>query len=199
MRRRFTLASANPGRFLPIAALAASLAGGPARADGAAAAGGEDWRLDAEEARLTVTRLVETNKKLVQENLELKKRITIVSDSFASAQAELDLKRAEMDGGALGPPLPVATRAPRNLNDGRVADANPELALVALDLGREHGVKAGMKFSLVRDGAWVGRVRVLDVRARVSGALVEETKPGESPKAGDRLMIWKESHGSQSS
>jgi hypothetical protein len=175
------------------------LAGGLAAAEPTAPAGEEDWKLDAEEARLTLSRLAEKNRKLVQENLELKKRITIVSDSFASAQAELDLHRADRGGSALGSPLPVATRVPRNLNDGRVADANLDLALVALDVGREHGAKAGMQFSLVRDGVWIGRVRVLDVRAKVSGALVEETKPGESPKAGDRLMIWKESHGSQSS
>lgn len=197
MRCRFPLVVAVSGRIL-FAAAAVALTGGLARGDGASP-GGEDWRLDAEEARLTITRLAEANQKLVQENLELKKRITIVSDSFASVQAELDTRRADADGGALGSPLLVATRAPRNLNDGRVADANPELALVALDIGREHGVKAGTLFSLVRDGAWIGRVRVLDVRAKVSGALVEETKPGESPKAGDRLMIWKESHGSQSS
>jgi len=198
MRSRIPFVFAHPARLLPRTCLALTLAVG-AFATEVPAPGPDDWRLDAEEARLTIARLVEKNEKLVQENLELKKRITIVSDSFASAQAELDFKRADLDGGALGPPLAVATRVPRNLNDGRVADANPDLALVALDIGREHGVKAGMKFSLVRDGAWVGRVRILDVRARVSGALVEETKPGESPKAGDRLMIWKESHGSQSS
>jgi hypothetical protein len=91
----------------------------------------------------------------------------------------------------------VVSRSPRNLLDGRVADASGDLSLVALDIGREHGVKAGMQFSLVRDGAWLARVRVLDVRARVSGAVVEEVKTGESPRAGDRLMIWKESHGNQ--
>jgi hypothetical protein len=169
-----------------------------ARAETPAGAG-EDWRLDAEEARLALAGLVEKNEKLRQENLDLKKRLAIVSDSFASAQAELDHLRAARDGGALGPPLPVVARAPRNLNDGRVADANPDLGLVAVDLGREHGLKAGMRFSLVRDGAWIGRVRVMDVRARVAGALVEETRAGVSPQAGDRLLIWKESHGSQSS
>jgi hypothetical protein len=157
-----------------------------------------DLQLDAEEARLTISQLAARNEKLVQENLELRKQLSIVSASFASIQAELDQKRAQQDGGALGEPHPVVTRSPRTVFDGRVADANPALALVALDIGRQHGLKAGTQLSLVRDGAWIGRVRVLDVRSRVSGALIEEMKQGETPRAGDRLLIWKDSHGSHS-
>ena len=92
----------------------------------------------------------------------------------------------------MGPPLPVGLEDGRTLFDARVADASDGLRMIILDVGRLHGVRHGSAFSVVRDGRQVARVRVLDVRDAVSGAVIEEAFAGGPPKKGDRLVLWNE-------
>lgn len=148
--------------------------------------------LELEEARSTVRSLADRNEKLLKEKLDLQTQVASLSSSLALLQAELDRQRAQRDADSMGPPLSVGLEDGRTLFDARVADANDRLHMIVLDVGRQHGVRHGTAFSVVRGGIQIGRVRVLDVRDTVSGAWVEETLAENFPQKGDRLILWNE-------
>ena len=76
------------------------------------------------------------------------------------------------------------------LTDGKVISVTEEFALVVANLGREHGVKLGMPFQIWRGEERIGLVRVVDVRDKISGAVIQDLN-GKKTKiqAGDRLKV----------
>jgi len=87
-------------------------------------------------------------------------------------------KAANQDGFAAG-----------NLTDGRVVSVKEEFALVVANVGREQGVKTGMPFQVWRGDERVGMVRVVDVRDKISGAMIQDLNSKEKIKVGDRLRV----------
>jgi hypothetical protein len=76
------------------------------------------------------------------------------------------------------------------LQEAMVVDVRDELSLIVANVGEKHGVKIGMPFQVWRDGRKVGEVRVVDVRDRISGAVVQNLENNKNPvKAGDRLRV----------
>ena len=93
-----------------------------------------------------------------------------------------------------GQGLPVRARGSAiplgsSLSDGRVADTNPELNAVILNLGKTQGVKEGMPFLIFQDNVAVGMVKVVLARELVSAAQVESLKPNTVLKVGDRAVV----------
>jgi hypothetical protein len=81
----------------------------------------------------------------------------------------------------------VATAAS---NEGKVIATKDDLALVVTSLGREGGVKVGMPFQVLRGDKEIGIIRIVDVRDRISGAVVQElTADAEKICVGDKLKI----------
>ena len=76
-----------------------------------------------------------------------------------------------------------------SLADGRIADSNPELNAVVLNLGKSQGVKEGMPFLIYQDNVEVGTVKVVLARDLVSAAQVESLKPNTVLKVGDRAKV----------
>jgi hypothetical protein len=119
-------------------------------------------------------------------------------DAMAAAQAQIaDLERsltsAKGDASKLVAQLEqakaqgftpdVATKA----INGRVLQVSYDLkpGLVALNVGTEAGVSRGMKFQIFNGGTWKGQVRVENVQAGMSSALILDMKPGETISQGD--------------
>lgn len=76
------------------------------------------------------------------------------------------------------------------LTDASVVEVKPEFALVVANIGRAAGVKIGMPFQVWRDNRRVGEVRVIDVRDRFSGAVVQNLVSEDNPiQSGDRLRV----------
>lgn len=83
-----------------------------------------------------------------------------------------------------------AAPAPATLTDGMVISYKEELSLAVANLGRRHGVRIGMPFGVWRDGRQIGLVRVVDVRDKISGAVIQHlTEDTEGLKVGDRLVV----------
>lgn len=143
--------------------------------------------LAAEEAVLIARRLVEENIRLRSE--------------LAAARAERDElleriagERFETDRWTVAPErLPEAESANVDLSPTgwQVIDADRDLGLVALDAGARAGMKPGLLVAIVRNGAVIARVRVVEVRERISGARVESLASGRFPDAGDRAVVWR--------
>lgn len=82
------------------------------------------------------------------------------------------------------------TEAPADLTNGRVLSFKEEYSLIVVNLGSRAGVKIGTPFLVTRDGKRVAKARVIDVRDRYSGAVIEEySSPTEKVKVGDGMHV----------
>jgi len=104
----------------------------------------------------------------------------------ATLEKELRLANSMLTAGAGGDQPPSGA----TLTDASVVEVKPEFALVVANIGRDAGVKVGMPFQVWRDNRRVGDVRVIDVRERISGAVIQNLVSEEdSIKTGDRLRV----------
>ncbi len=107
------------------------------------------------------------------------------------AQARMDVEaqlRAtnELVGG--GGPVPVSAQP--SLLDGIVITVKEEWSLVVGNLGEQQGVKVGMPFQVLRGEKLIALVRVVDVREKICGAVVQEMSSAkEKIQVGDRLQV----------
>ena len=77
-----------------------------------------------------------------------------------------------------------------DLMDGRVLSVKEEWSLVVGNFGAEQGVKIGMPLRVVRAGKTVATLRVVDVREKISGAVIQELDSEKVQiKVGDRLQV----------
>jgi hypothetical protein len=81
------------------------------------------------------------------------------------------------------------TPAEPTLMDGNVISVKEEWSLVVGNVGEKQGVKMGMPMRVVRGDKVIARLRVVDVRQRICGAVIQEMDSGrEKIKVGDRLQ-----------
>ena len=76
-----------------------------------------------------------------------------------------------------------------SLSDAQVADLNPKLNAVVLNVGKAQGVKEGMPFSIYQNNAQVATVKIVLARDLVSAGLVENLQPNVTLKVGDRVAV----------
>ena len=58
------------------------------------------------------------------------------------------------------------------------------------NIGARHGGKVGMPFQVWRDNRRIGNVRVVDVRDRICGAIIQNLESEKTTvKTGDRLRV----------
>ncbi|MBE2179008.1 MAG: hypothetical protein IAE97_00855 [Chthoniobacterales bacterium] len=108
----------------------------------------------------------------------------------ARAAIETELRTADRMLGVGAADSLDDTAAGATLTDASVVEIKPEFALVVANIGRAAGVRVGMPFQVWRDNRRVGDVRVIDVRDRFSGAVVQNLVSEENPiQAGDRLRV----------
>ena len=80
--------------------------------------------------------------------------------------------------------------AQADLSNGRVLSFKEEYSLIVVNLGSRQGVKIGTPFLVTRDGKLVAKARVVDVRDRYSGAVIEEYgSTTEKVKVGDQMHV----------
>lgn len=103
-----------------------------------------------------------------------------------AVEAELR-KTSEILG---SPSAAKAESVEATLADGMVVDTKEDLSLVVANIGARHGVKVGMPFQVWRENRRIGNVRVVDVRDRISGAVIQNLESEkETVKSGDRLRV----------
>jgi hypothetical protein len=101
-----------------------------------------------------------------------------VPGEMARAKALLDDGRLAAAGGG-------------TLLAAQVVDVNQRLQMVVLNAGRQQGVRVGMPFVVLRGDRVVARVKVLEVRPRMCGALVEQVDNGIKLQVGDHVQVTK--------
>jgi hypothetical protein len=118
-------------------------------------------------------------------------------DGDARLALETELRSStEILGAATGNGSPASTGtnaanvdSAGSLEDARVMAVKEELALVVVNLGRLQGAKIGMPFQVLHDGRKVGLVRIVDVREKISGAVIQSLDQSEKIKVGDQLRV----------
>jgi len=77
-----------------------------------------------------------------------------------------------------------------SLMDGSVISVKEEWSFVVGNLGRKQGVKIGMPMRVMRDDRKIATLRVVDVRQKICGAVIQEMDSNkEKIKVGDRLQV----------
>ena len=84
-----------------------------------------------------------------------------------------------------------APDSPRpSLMDGSIISLKEEWSFVVGNLGEKQGVKIGMPMRVMRDDRKIATLRVVDVRQKICGAVIQEMdSEKEKIKVGDRLQV----------
>jgi chromosome segregation ATPase len=77
-----------------------------------------------------------------------------------------------------------------SLMDGSVISVKEEWSLVVGNIGEQQGVKMGMPLRVMRNDKVIATLRVVDVRQKICGAVIQEMdSKKEQIKVGDRLQV----------
>jgi hypothetical protein len=76
-----------------------------------------------------------------------------------------------------------------SLMDGSVISVKDEWSFLVANIGQKQGVKIGMPLRVLRQNRKIATVRVIDVRQRICGAVIQEMDSKEKIKVGDRLEV----------
>jgi hypothetical protein len=147
-------------------------------------------------------KLVQAVKELWQTELKRREALVLLdkllttSDQMIATAPNFDPKvRADYEiatrsakalmAGHSGAAIPLGT----TLADARVADANPDLNAVVLNVGKNQGVKEGMPFLIYEDATEVATVKIVLARDLVSAAQVESLRPKQTIRVGDLAKV----------
>jgi hypothetical protein len=83
---------------------------------------------------------------------------------------------------------PTPPEAEPSLMDGSVISVKDEWSFVVANIGEKQGVKIGMPLRVLRGDRKIATLRVVDVRQRICGAVIQEMDSKEKIKVGDRLQ-----------
>jgi hypothetical protein len=108
------------------------------------------------------------------------------------AQARLDVETQLRGTNALATRSTNAppNSAPPGLMDGSVISVKDEWSFVVGNIGETQGVKIGMPLRVMRGDQKIATLRVVDVRQKICGAVIQEMGSAkEKIKVGDRLQV----------
>jgi len=115
------------------------------------------------------------------------------------AQALAEAERVKRMLGGVKPPAaepapgtntvaaPQAQPGPPTLENGQIVSLNWELRLAVINLGEEHGVRLGMPFRVIRGDRVIGYLRVVELRKKISGAVIETMDRDIAIQVNDRV------------
>jgi hypothetical protein len=107
-------------------------------------------------------------------------------DAHARMDVETQLRRTnELVAGSTSAAAPAAQPG---LMDASVLSVKDQWSFVVANIGEQQGVKIGMPLRVMRDEKKIATLRVVDVRQRICGAVIEDSGK-EKIKVGDRLQV----------
>jgi hypothetical protein len=117
-------------------------------------------------------------------------KVSSTEDSEARVTLEAQLRHASAAVTASPESNQNQSTATAVITDAAVISIKEELSLIVANVGSKHGVKVGMPFTVLRNNLIIGTIRVVDVRDRIAGALVQNlTSEKEKIRVGDRLKV----------
>lgn len=140
--------------------------------------------------------MADEKKKLSEAIVRLSEAASLYAKAATGASAETrlaleaEIRNANLALGLASPNAVEATPVPSTISDGRTISVKDDLALVVMNLGSKHGVKVGMPFQVIRGDRLIGSVRVVDVREKIAGAVIQNlSSEKDRIQVGDRLKV----------
>jgi hypothetical protein len=130
---------------------------------------------------------------VMEEALSGPEGLSVVRRAQALAEAER-VKRtlaAARPPGAKPEPQPVQEPVAPTMESAQIVSLNWSLQLAVVNLGSEQGVRLGMPFAVMRGDRVIARLKVVEVRKKISGAVMETMDRGNAVKVGDRVRLTK--------
>jgi hypothetical protein len=145
-----------------------------------------DLRLAEEERESMQKALIELTEAVIRFQ-----KVAATGDSEARAALEAATRSAsKVLGGPSRDDVSETQAVGATLTDGLVIAIREDLALVVANIGRSHGVRIGMPFRIIRGDTDIGIVRVVDVRERIAGAVIQDlSSDNRKIQVGDRLKV----------
>jgi hypothetical protein len=103
------------------------------------------------------------------------------------AQARMEVEAQLRGASAVAAKTRNSPEETATLMDGRVISVKEEWSLVVGNIGEKQGVKMGMPMRVMRADKLIATLRVVDVRQKICGAVIQEMDSGKI-KVGDRLQ-----------
>jgi hypothetical protein len=171
---------------LKIEALGLEISGGnAAKLEQRLLAAVSDLRFMAEEKKNLSEVLVQ-----VIEAARLYQKVAPSTNADAIATLEGAFRKADAALGGSSPNAVEALPVQATISDGMAISVRDDYALVVMNIGSKQGVKVGMPFQVIRGDHIVGNVRVVDVREKIAGAVIQDlTTDKDRVKVGDRLKV----------
>lgn len=135
--------------------------------------------------------LKEKHQAAIEQLLKLSEAITILVKTSGEIKTEARVAvEAELRETAQILGVPAVQGLEANLQDARVVDYKEDLSLIVVNVGTANGVKVGMPFKILRDGQLIGNAKVIDVRERISGAVIQNLSSDNTRvEKGDALRV----------
>jgi len=112
------------------------------------------------------------------------------TNTEARAALEVAMRNASKALGGFAAEIAEGTPVAASLTEALVISIVEDYALVVANVGRNHGVKVGMPFRVIRGESELGVVRMVDVREKISGAVIQDLYSASTKiTVGDRLKV----------
>jgi hypothetical protein len=144
-----------------------------------------DLRLLREEKEQLADRLVALQEVVVRYSM-----VSEGADPETRLELETQLRESSKALGVLPSDVAEAKAVPATLTDALAISVKDDLSLVVANVGSKHGAMLGMPFRVWRGDREIGLVRVVDVREKISGAVIQALgSDTDTVKVGDRLRV----------
>ncbi|MEI6807106.1 MAG: hypothetical protein WCN95_00130 [bacterium] len=122
----------------------------------------------------------------------LSAQVNDLVDALAEARSEVDGLRKRQVGREFSRYAWIGMK-PGQLEMGeslppRISNVNGELRLVILDKGARQGIRPGRKFAVLRADKVIAEIETVDVREKITGAVIVRVEAGVLPETSDRLL-----------
>lgn len=149
----------------------------------------DDAAIAGKEAQMAAVALAKQNDALRAELVRMKEELARLTLSLAQARADVDEARLARSGSHSADVALVASANNIAADGWKITEVNTDLKLVVMDAGSASGLRRGMLLYALRSDKPLSRLRVVDVRERITGAVVEENFGSGSPEKGDRVVL----------
>lgn len=155
--------------------------------------------LGGDSGRQVQRQLVESVRALYLAEAERQQLVTQLERLLDAVQRQVDVTGEVAQARALlaatdrpaADPRSTAGTADGALDAAKVLEVNPDLRLVVLNVGLLQGARIGMPVVILRGDRVVAELKIVEVRRRICGALIEQVERKVTLRAGDVGRVTK--------
>ena len=137
------------------------------------------------------SKLVETLRALYLGEVERQRLVLQIGRLIAAVESnrEIAAEIAELKRLVAAGDKTVPLTGVGSIEVTKVLEVSPKLRLVVLDMGAQQGARIGMPMIVWRGDRGVAELRIVEVRQKISGALIEKVENDVTLQAGDTARV----------